>query len=67
MRQNEDCSPGESPSDSSEKLLHKGQGEVSIYAIFMGRSVHIVMSTFRRKVSASHEEQMLLLMILELF
>ena len=45
----------------------KARGEVSIYAILTGQWVHTVMSTFRRKVSASHEEQMLLLMILELF
>ena len=67
LRQNEDCSPGDSPSDSSEKVLHRGGGEVSIYVILMGRWVHTVKHTFWPKVSASHREQMLLLMILELF
>lgn len=49
------------------KLLHKGPGDVSIDVTLTGRWVHTVKSTLWQKVSASHGEQMLLLMILELF
>ena len=35
LGQNEDCNPGDSTLDSSEKLLRRGRGKVSIYVIFM--------------------------------
>ena len=31
LGQNEDCSPGDSISESSEKLLQRGGGKVSMY------------------------------------
>ena len=55
--QNEDCSPGDSTSDSSEKLLQRGRwGKINIYVILVkGRScnqAHIFVGF------ASHEKQM---------
>ena len=35
LGQNEDYSPRDSISDSSEKLLQRGRGKVSIHVIFM--------------------------------
>ena len=32
---NEDCSPGDSTSDSSEKLLQGGRAEVTLYVILV--------------------------------
>ena len=32
---NENCSPGDSTSDSSEKLLQGGRGEVTLYVILV--------------------------------
>ena len=36
LGQNEDCSLGDSTSDSSEKLLHRGRGKVKIYGFGEG-------------------------------
>ena len=35
LRQNEDCNPGGSTSDSSERLLQSGSGEKSIYKVLV--------------------------------
>ena len=35
MGQNEDCSPEDSTSDSSEKLLQRGRGKDTIYTILV--------------------------------
>ena len=62
----EDCSLGDSLSESSEELLQIGRREVSIYMIFV-KGVYAVKHTFWQKVAARLEEQMSPLMILVLF
>ena len=39
MGQNEDDSPGDSSSDTSEKLLQRGRGKVSIYVILVSTCI----------------------------
>ena len=64
MGQNEDYSPGDSISDSSEKLLQRGRRKISIYVIWV-KGEYIQSSTYFLqkvsaslvKVTASHEEQ----------
>ena len=63
LGQNEDFSLGGSISDSSEKLLHRGRGKISIYVILMkGRDTssraHILQNVAASlvKVAASHED-----------
>ena len=74
--QNEDCSPGDSISDSSEKLLQRGGGGgESQYICDFGGGEYMQSSTdFLQKVSASlleviasHEEMMSPWRILVLF
>ena len=62
MRQNEDYSPGDSISDSSKKLLQRGDRKVSIQAILV-KGIHAVKPTFLEKavvslmkVAARHEK-----------
>ena len=62
MEPNQDYSQGDNLSDSSEELLQKGRGEVSIHMILV-KSVHEIKHIFWQKVTASHEEQMSWLMI----
>lgn len=50
---NEDFSPGGSMSNSPEKLLQKGSGEVSMCDLGEG-GMHAVTYIFLQKVSASH-------------
>ena len=71
LGQNEDYSPRDSISDSSEKLLQRGRGKVSIHVIFMKGGatcnqayIYIYIFFFFQIVSASlvratvsHEEQ----------
>ena len=66
LGQNQDCSPVDSISDSSEKLLWRGGGKVSIYVILV-KGVHAIKHTFLQKVAASHKEQVSPFMILVLF
>ena len=42
LGQNEDYSPRDSISDSSEKLLQRGRGKVSIHLIFMKGGLHAI-------------------------
>ena len=53
--QNEDCSPGDSISDSSEKLFQRGGGggKGSIYVIFGEGGIHAIKHIFLQKVSTS--------------
>ena len=62
MGPNQDCSQRDNLSDSSEELLQKGRGEVSIHIILV-KSVHEIKHIFWQKAAASHEEQMSWLMI----
>ena len=63
LGQNEGYSPGESISDSSEKPLWRGSGEVSIYVILVKGEYMKSSTYFLQKVAASlvkvtsHEEQ----------
>ena len=62
MGQNEDCSPGDSISDSPEKFLQSGREKISKYVIlvkgeFMQSSAYFLqkVTTSLVKVSASNE------------
>ena len=66
LSQNEDYSLGESILDGFEKLLQCGSGEGVIY-YFSEEGVHAIKHTFWQRFAASHQEQMLLLMILIFF
>ena len=57
LGQNEDCSPGDSITDSSEKLLQRGRGEGQHLCDFGEGGVLAIKHIFLQKVSASHEEQ----------
>ena len=64
LGQNEDYSPGDSISDSSEKQLQRGRWEGQYICDFCERGVHAIKHTFLQKVAAtvvkitaSHEEQ----------
>ena len=50
LEQNEDCSPGDSPSDSSERLLLSGRGGQYMYDCGEG-GVHAMKHIFFQKVS----------------
>ena len=68
MGQDEDYSPGDSISPSSEKLLQRGRGrERSVLYLILVKRVSVVRHTFWLRLTASHEEQMSPLMILALF
>ena len=61
MEQNEDYSPGDSISDSSEKLLQRGRGEDQYICDFGEGGIHAVkhcLTIFLQEVFASHEKQM---------
>ena len=58
LGQNEDCSPGDSTSDSSEKLLQKGSRGRSIYKILVKGEFRAIKHSFYKRFSASHEEMM---------
>ena len=50
----EDCSPGDSLSDYSEKLLQRGKGGARIYMNFFCWEKHVVK---QKKIIANHKEQ----------
>ena len=52
MEQNEDYSPGDSISDSSEKLLQRGRGEDQYICDFGEGGIHAVKHIYFLKVSA---------------
>ena len=56
--QNEDCSPGDSTSDSSEKLLQRGCGGRSMHMILVKGAFHAIQHFTYKRCSASHEELM---------
>ena len=53
LGQNEGCSPGDGTSDSSERLLQRGEGKRSIYMIFGEGGIHAVKHIYFLKVSTS--------------
>ena len=63
MGQNEDYSPGDSISDSSEKLLQRGMREGQYICDFCGGGIHAIKHFLEKvsaspvKITASHEEQ----------
>ena len=58
LRQYEDCSLGDSTSDSSEKLLQRGRGEGQHAHDFGEGVVHAIKHLPLPKYSASHQELM---------
>ena len=56
--QNEDCSPGDSTSDSSERLLQRDSGGRSIYMILAKGEFYAIKHSFYKWFSAGHDELM---------
>ena len=69
--QNKDFSLGDSISDSSEELLQRGGGggreELGVIGNFIGNTFCQSLAASHKKVAASHEEQMSLVMILVIY
>ena len=55
---NEDCTPGQSTSHSSEKLFQRGSRGRSIYMILVKGEFSAIKHLFYKTFSASHEELM---------
>ena len=49
LGQNEDCSPGGSISDSSERLLQSGSGGKSLYKVFVKGEFNTMKHTFYKR------------------
>ena len=58
LRLNEDCSLGDSTSDSSERLIQSGNGGWSVYKILLKREFSAIKCLFYERFSASHKELM---------
>ena len=56
LGQNEDCSLGGSPSDSSERLLQRGRGEQSVYKILVKGEFSAIKCLLCKRFSASYED-----------
>ena len=56
--QNEDCSPGDSTSESFERMLHRGSGGRSIYKILVKGEFSAIKHSFYKRFSASQEEEL---------
>ena len=54
LGQNEHCIPGDSTSDSSERLLQRGSGARSVYKILVRGEFNAVKCLFYKGISASH-------------
>ena len=68
MGQNEDNNPGDSFSESSEKLLQRAGEKVTINIIYdFSEGVRAVKHRFWQRLAAKYKEQMSLLMISVLF
>ena len=52
---NEDCTPGQSTSHSSETLFQKGSRGMSIYMILVKGEFSAIKHLFYKRFSASHE------------
>ena len=57
LEQNEDCSPEDSTSDSSERLLQRGTGQRSIYKLLVKREFKAIKCLLYRRFSASHQRE----------
>ena len=55
----EDCSLGDSTSDSFENLLERGIMEKSIYVIFGEGGIHAIKHIFSQKASTNHMKSFL--------
>ena len=58
MGQNEDCNPGDSSSDGSERWLPRGSGGKPIYKILTEEEFSATKYSFYKRFSASHDELM---------
>ena len=58
LGQNEDCSPGGSISDSSERLLQSGSGGKSIYKVLGKGEFNTMKHSFYKRVFVNHENLM---------
>ena len=58
LGQNEDCSPGDSMSDSSERLLQRVSGGRLIHRILVKGEFNEIKHLFYKRFSASHKELM---------
>ena len=67
MGKNEDYNLGGSISNNSEKLIHRGRGEVSVIHYLSGERYGAVEHMFWQKLAATRKEPMSLLMILVTF
>ena len=58
LGQNEDCSPGGSISDSSERLFQSGSGGKSIYKVLVQGEFNTMKHSFYKRFFVSHEDLM---------
>ena len=58
LGQNEDCSPGDSISDSSERLLQSGRGGRSIYKVLVKGEFNTMKHSIYKRFFVSHENLM---------
>ena len=56
LGQNEDCSPGDSISDSSERLFQSSSGGKSIYKVLVKGKINTMKHSFYKRVFVSHED-----------
>ena len=56
LGKNEDCSPGGSISDSSERLLHSGSGGKSTYKVLVKWEFGAMKHSFYKSLFVSHED-----------
>ena len=61
LGKNEDCSLGDSTSDSFEKLLQRGRGESQYTCDFGERGIHTIKCMFFQKVSTSLMKHLLVI------
>ena len=60
MEQNEDCIPGDSTSDGSERLLQRGSWKKSVYKILVKREFNAIKHLLYKRFSANLKELSLL-------
>ena len=57
LGQNEDCSPEDSTSDSSERPLQRGTGQRSVYKLLVKREFRAIKCLLYRRFPASHQRE----------
>ena len=67
LGQNEDCSPGGSTSDSSERPLHRGSGGSSVYKVLVNGEFGTIKHLLYKRFSLSHKDLIFPRMDLVLF